>query len=194
MIGGIKERTVSNKKPPTAPTPGRPTGFPRAEHRSKKSAFLQNRQEISNLQNDATQPSPTASTSATLPDSIATPASQIADQENTSPDISIHDDISTQNARQVEAMSAEQIEQERRDIVERFGPGIAERLRRAREAQSRQAPVGECGAFLDANIQNLTFFQCSIDSQKTDSPTPSVGASQEPLSNPAVSNLRGSFF
>lgn len=141
MIGGIKERTNSNRNPPSAPTPGRSTGFPKAEHRSKKSAFLQNRQQL-NSESVVADQSPSISLTQASPQTIASSSNQGAGQSST-PDGKIRDDVSVQNAQQVDSMTDEQIEQERQDIFARFGPGIAERLRRAREAQSRQSTAGE---------------------------------------------------
>lgn len=142
MIGGIKERTTSNRKPPNAPTPGRSTGFPKAEHRSKKSAFLQNREQL-NSESIVSDQSPSISLAETSVQNIASSSNAEAGQ-SARPDVKIRDDVSVQNARQVDSMTDEQIEQERQDIFARFGPGIADRLRRAREAQSRQSAAGEC--------------------------------------------------
>lgn len=135
MIGGIKERTVSNKKTPTAPSPGRPTGFPRAEHRSKKSAFLQNRQKA-NVESIPTDPS------SSIPLLDPRPLSQ-ASNPAPSLDDNFRDEISVQNAQRMQSMSEEQIEQDRQDILARFGTTIADRLRRAREAQARKAVASE---------------------------------------------------
>ncbi|KAF8319017.1 hypothetical protein DL93DRAFT_265421 [Clavulina sp. PMI_390] len=138
MIGGIKERTSSSRNPPAAPTPGRSTGFPRAEHRSKKSAFMQSRQQQSEKsaerQSSLSDAPPKIASSSSASDFVLE-TSISPPQSNGTND----GDYSKQNTEKVEAMSEEQIEKERQEIFDRFGPGIAERLRRAREAQKRRA-------------------------------------------------------
>lgn len=137
MIGGIKERAVSNAKLPVPPTPARITGFPRAEHRSrKKSSFLKHREEL-NWEGDAGDVQP----SSPPPSSSSAPRS--SSDGDVSTQANLYDEMSERNAETVKSMTEEEREQSRQEIVERFGFDIGERLKRARAAQRRTATEGE---------------------------------------------------
>lgn len=141
MIGGIKERSVSNSKP-TEPSAPRVTGFPKAEHRSKKSAFLQRRQASTEASSSSAEP-PALSTDADGKFGGANDARLPVSGEE-----GMMDQISRENARRVAGMTEDEVAEERRAILERFGPDIVEKLRKSRESrlsQSATPPEGEHG-------------------------------------------------
>lgn len=208
MIGGIKERSVSNKKPPTAPSAGRPTGFPRAEHRSKKSsAFLQNRQQQEALERDgggAPRDPLASSIPAGLPATLSRPPPNPSQQPTAQNEASMKTEISTQNDERIQSMSEEQIESDRQDIMDRFGPGFLDLIRRAKEAQQTASSSSEvkvtsewvltCSERVDFGM--LTILPaCSIasDEQPRDSEASSRGAELHPVAptNPVIGSLRG---
>jgi hypothetical protein len=140
MIGSIKERNSSGAAPPDPSVQG--VGFPKAEHRSKKSAFLQNRQNAS----DSRPISAAQLTNSRLPEDKISDSYPSISLEQVTPamnfppnDADMISQISCENGRQVEAMREEERESKRNEVLARFGPGIAERLRKAREAQLHAA-------------------------------------------------------
>lgn len=114
MIGNILERNVKGS-PPTAPTLAHTsTGFPKAQHRSKKSAFLQSRQ------SSEPPPQPT-------PPSQPQPTSDIDTLSPRELD---------ENERIVRGMTDQEREEERQAILARFGSNIGDVLKRARLART----------------------------------------------------------
>ena len=80
-----------------------------------------------------------------------------------------------ENQRRVEAMSEEERAQERAEIVERFGPNIAEVLRRAREVREAKQKKSESE-------------KVGAESTSSSSSTPTQGEGKEPsagLSSPS---------
>lgn len=148
MIGDIKERKRSSVPiPPSAP-PSHRSGFPKAQHRSKKSAFLSSRESQS--------PSSGAVPAVThvvphsgVDDDLLGITNDTADP---SPSRQMHDpdgiraQVSAENERLVQSMTEEEREAERQEIYARFGPAIGDVLRRAREARERQnaSSIGLC--------------------------------------------------
>jgi hypothetical protein len=142
MIGEIKERPVSNSKPPAPPTPVRATGFPRAEHRSrKKSSFLKHREELDRESGARDVQLPTPSYSPL--DALRSSPPRAPPSEDASIEGKMYDGITEQNTKIVESMTEEEREQGRQEIVERFGLDIGERLRRVRATQHRAAAGAE---------------------------------------------------
>lgn len=141
MIGGIKERTVSNARP-TEPSAPRVTGFPKAEHRSKKSAFLQRRQA-------STETAPSPAQVPISPNTLGEDNFGGDGVENPLPrEEDMMAQISRENARRIAAMSEDEVQAERNAIIERFGTDIVEKLRNSREAQLQRSatpPQGERG-------------------------------------------------
>lgn len=140
MIGNIKERTVSSKGPPLAPTPGRATGFPRAEHRSKKSAFAQRRQAPPEDPSSAAGPS---SAPAFPLDLQPLRASADLSDPSASNDEKLREGISEQNDRLIAEMTEEEREQAMQEILSRFSPDVLQRIRRGREVQATPSSKGE---------------------------------------------------
>ncbi|KAG1739496.1 uncharacterized protein EDB91DRAFT_1135674 [Suillus paluster] len=134
LVGSVFERKTSTVQsvpsPRFANTPG--SGFPAVQHRSK-SAFARAREEEKSSSNIRPTTVPLV-----LP---ARPAEQLRDLEV---DLPTTDDvmrlqISEDNERQVENMTEEEREQERREVVEQLGSGVGDLLERVRAARSRKA-------------------------------------------------------
>ncbi|KAG1739488.1 uncharacterized protein EDB91DRAFT_1135637 [Suillus paluster] len=134
LVGSVFERKTSTVQsvpsPRFANTPG--SGFPAVQHRSK-SAFARAREEEKSSSNIRPTTVPLV-----LP---ARPAEQPRDLEV---DLPTTDDvmrlqISEDNERQVENMTEEEREQERREVVEQLGSGVGDLLERVRAARSRKA-------------------------------------------------------
>ena len=151
LVGSVFERQSSGFVNAAPSTESRKTGFPLAEHRSKgvdrksKSAFARNREQ---------QPKsaaisvhiPTVQTAnsrnSQAPSNILASESQRQSQSEAEMRIQ----ISEENQRRVDAMSPEELEQERREIIERFGSGIGDLLKRAKAARERQTAGNTSGA------------------------------------------------
>lgn len=138
LVGAVFERR--NPSIPTDPATFQPRssstnkGFPSVQHRSqytvpgpqKKSAFARSREE-------SKKPIPRSSNE--VPDlvnhknllsaSSETPSQRAADEWR--------EKMSQENAAKVAAMTDDEREQEQREILERFGPGIGEILKKVRE-------------------------------------------------------------
>lgn len=125
LIGSVVERVPSAA--PAAPNPSK-TGFPPALHRShntKISAFARARQdEKRNQRTDRT------------PEVIPSSKGKEKAEENV-----LQDDQGWQeaNMRRVDAMSPEEREKERGELVEQFGGDLLRRVREARERRARAA-------------------------------------------------------
>ncbi|KAJ7223197.1 hypothetical protein GGX14DRAFT_657639 [Mycena pura] len=138
IIGSVVERAPTSK-PSSSFTPGPSnTGFPQAAHRSKKSAFARARESSNRTLRDDV-PFVVPSKPTPLP-----PLSQgNGDDWRTQ--------ISRENELRVSAMSDEEREQERREILERFGPGIKDILKKAREAKERNATYSSAPSELNTH-------------------------------------------
>lgn len=142
MIGNIKERSITSNTPPLAPTLGRATGFPRAEHRSKKSAFAQRRQPPPPEDNSSTA-GPSSSLARTLNPQPLRASEADASDPSASNDEKLREGISGQNDRLIAGMTEEEREQAMQEIYARFSPDILERIRRTREGQAPSSSEGE---------------------------------------------------
>lgn len=132
IVGSIVERKpTSSVSTPKLSSSGK-TGFPTVQHRSK-SAFARNREEL--------RKSGTARL-YTVP--AITPSSKHSSRQPSSPppnSVDWRDQVSRENEERVAEMTEEEREQERREIVERFGANVGDVLRRARLARDKQPPV-----------------------------------------------------
>ncbi|CED82381.1 Uncharacterized conserved protein [Phaffia rhodozyma] len=182
MIGSIVEKPSSSPKPPlfvppSAPTPG---GFPRAAHRSKStSLFAQAR----------SKPSPSRQIQAPVvqstipippPPRSRYPLESHHDQ-SVSEERRIIESAQRENEERIAGMSLDEREQEARELVERFGGGLADLLRKRREA--REAKENS-----NATSASLSVSQVSVDSN-SDEPasSPSITAPKETQEEPSVS-------
>ncbi|TFK27690.1 cytoplasmic protein [Coprinopsis marcescibilis] len=145
IIGSIIERTSTSKaRPPTSnPASGsKATGFPSVQHRSK-SAFSRNREEVqrknssgSAIRNEA--PPVVASQARSFkPSPLAT------SQPNTGDVDDMRDLVSKENEARIAGMTPEEIEEERQQIIERFGSGIGGVLERAKRNRTAKASRAE---------------------------------------------------
>jgi len=129
IVGSIVERKpTSSVSTPKLSSSGK-TGFPTVQHRSK-SAFARNREEL--------RKSGTARL-YTVP--AITPSSKHSSRHPASPppsSVDWRDQVSRENEERVAGMTEEEREQERREIVERFGANVGDVLRRARLARDKQ--------------------------------------------------------
>ncbi|KAF9478218.1 hypothetical protein BDN70DRAFT_895913 [Pholiota conissans] len=130
VIGSIVER-----KPPSSFTPPKSfssgkTGFPTVQHRSK-SAFARNREDLRKTRfvrpKDVPPVYPSSKHASPPPPSL--PVDEADDWR---------EQISKENEERVASMTEEEREQERREILERFGANVGNLLRRARIAREKQ--------------------------------------------------------
>ena len=133
IVGAIVERkTTSSISRPSTSTSSR-TGFPVVQHRSK-SAFARNREEKRSRQR-ITPPSgllDVPSIVHSLNDQSNSQTRDVAEPETW------RDKISKENEKRVAGMDDAEREEERRQILERFGTNIGDVLKRARLARERQ--------------------------------------------------------
>lgn len=128
LIGSVFERKPASRTTAPQLSGSGKTGFPIAQHRSK-SAFVRSREELRKAGPSRSREIPTIIQTA---------------KESTNPKLPAdHDDwrsqIGAENQKRVEAMTEEEREEERREIIEKFGAGVGDLLRRVREARERQA-------------------------------------------------------
>ena len=129
LIGSVFERQPG----PSAPAPpvfqpiGSKTGFPTAEHRSK-SVFARNRE--ARQQPDAL---PSRDSAPPIVQQTSRTEELRPEEEPNTDDWRVR--MSEENERRVASMTAEEREQERREIEEKFGKNVGEVLRRARMAR-----------------------------------------------------------
>lgn len=129
IVGSIVERKPSSSVSiPKLSSSGK-TGFPTVQHRSK-SAFARNREDLrkSGIPRLHTVPA------------IAPSSKQSSRHSSSPPPSSVdwRDQVSRENEERVAGMTEEEREQERREIVERFGANVGDILKRARLARDKQ--------------------------------------------------------
>ncbi|KAI0036285.1 hypothetical protein K488DRAFT_41524 [Vararia minispora EC-137] len=123
LVGSVLERkpglssTTSSRQPQSTKT-----GFPVASHRSQ-SAFARGR-DASRTKNTGIVGRPT------VPPSVTPLPAPLSDDWR--------GQVGKENARKVAEMTQEEREREKREIMERFGPNIAEVLKRARIGRERE--------------------------------------------------------
>lgn len=135
LVGSILERKPQSK--PSAPTfradvLGK-TGFPSVQHRSK-SAFARAREEQKKGEPSRRQIVPVVHPAM----KVEIPAPRVMTQPSSGGSGDWRKQVEEENLRRVEAMTEEEREQERREILEKFGPDVGEILRKAREARLRR--------------------------------------------------------
>ncbi|KAJ7600749.1 hypothetical protein C8J56DRAFT_911181 [Mycena floridula] len=146
LVGSVFERKPSASSSSFAPlsTETRKTGFPPVKHRS---AFIRSREQTqarslhvpvvqSSPKVDAGDAEPRLGEASKLKQETEPAESEVYSAEPESTD-DLFEEISRENAAKVAAMSPEEREAERREILEQFGEGIGEVLRRAREKRTQ---------------------------------------------------------
>lgn len=149
IIGSIFERksTLSSKSPaPSLVAGSRTTGFPAVQHRSK-SAFSRNREEVQRRDPNGTwieAPPVVSSSNPTVTTQSPTPlSSPLSGSGRPTPDPSdLHEQISKENEAVLAAMSPEEIEEERQQILARFGAGLTGVLEKARQNRLKRGAEG----------------------------------------------------
>lgn len=142
LVGAIVERKAG--APAAAPTP-RPTsngGFPSVQHRSK-SAFQRargNQKTVSTAERPSSPPSiaPPRQARNAVQDEDEHPGSQVIAKATED----WRRQMEEENQKKVEAMTEQEREAERKEILERFGPNIGEVLRKARMAREATQTQG----------------------------------------------------
>ncbi|KDQ62123.1 hypothetical protein JAAARDRAFT_30030 [Jaapia argillacea MUCL 33604] len=139
MIGSVVERSTGSGTH-SAPRNGGSgkTGFPSVQHRSK-SAFARGREELKRKGTDRPTEVPIVKPSQAI--------GQGGGEGNVTgkvpPQPASEEDwrrqIDEENKKRVESMTDEEREQERQDILEKFGSGVGDILRKAREARERKS-------------------------------------------------------
>ncbi len=123
------ERNTSGPAVPPKPTSASSHGFPAVQHRSK-SAFARSRE-------DAQKPKSMSITRETRPQvpSVVTSARLNGEKSEKPTPVNWRAQMSKENEARVANMTDEEREAEKREILERFGAGIGDILKRARGTQ-----------------------------------------------------------
>ena len=132
LIGSIVERRPGPSSSSRVPQPPTKTGFPPVQHRSK-SAFARARDDQKRSSGTERLPHPPR----VFPASPTPKVIQVDDERPQTSELngSWRRQVEEENERRVENMSEAEREEERREILERFGPGIGDVLRKARAAR-----------------------------------------------------------
>ncbi|KAH9850156.1 hypothetical protein C2E23DRAFT_836503 [Lenzites betulinus] len=152
LIGSILERKTTAK--PSAPTQTTSkTGFPAVQHRSQ-SAFARSLRDGQKPAAQRLREAPVVqSASSTKPPVAQSTLSSVGNKDDW------RVQMEEENRRRVEGMTEEEREQERAEILEKFGSNVAETLQRAREVREGKR-------------------------RETESPSQEVGVSPSPSSSP----------
>ncbi|KAI0354834.1 hypothetical protein OH77DRAFT_1511920 [Trametes cingulata] len=142
LVGSILERKPAGK--PTSPSlPSQSTtktGFPTVQHRSQ-SAFARAQRNASKTGSERVRNVPVVHSSSSLRSETVQTKPELPPASPASPD-DWRGQMEEENRRRVEAMSEEEREQERAEILEKFGPNVADVLRKAREAREGKRKSG----------------------------------------------------
>ncbi|THH29373.1 hypothetical protein EUX98_g4819 [Antrodiella citrinella] len=154
------------------------TGFPAAKHRSQ-SAFAKARNDTRNIDG--------LSRLRDIPivEPLKSPRAGSSSQQDTEGDW--RKQAEAENQRKVESMTDEEREQERIEILERFGPNIAEVLRKARQAREGTAEQTEQKdpLSIDTTLKSPGAEKRAIKSalaSRPSSPSPASSSSTRPSS------------
>lgn len=144
VIGSVFERkpTSSSKPPagPQAPRVSTSTGFPPVQHRSK-SAFARNREEQlrRNPGSSRLQAPPAVPATDKLTSPLRAPPPRSSAPSDLLSDDAVREQISRENEARIAGMTPEEVEDERRQILERFGAGIGSVLEKAKRNRMKRA-------------------------------------------------------
>lgn len=143
LVGSIVERKPSTFSPSSQPTlsGSSQTGFPAVQHRSK-SAFARGREDLkrngvagANKSKQVPVVQPVAIERGTGARSPLTEKTSTKAYKNTN---DLRRQISEENEIKVQNMTPEERDQERREIIEQFGNGVGDLLKKAKEARRRR--------------------------------------------------------
>ncbi|KAG6829441.1 hypothetical protein H0H87_011396 [Tephrocybe sp. NHM501043] len=124
LVGSVFERKPSSHSTPKAFTPAK-TGFPSVQHRSK-SAFARNLEGVRKAGAGRPQNAPTVA-----------PSRPVRPMEPTDPE-EWRNQMSRENEQRVASMTEEEREEERQEILNRFGAGVGDLLKRVKLAREKQ--------------------------------------------------------
>ena len=170
LVGSIVERKLQSPSvPPTVKISGK-TGFPIAQHRSK-SVFARAREEQKKEGGSARPPRPPTVTRTAVRSPLVQSDSNAEEESRNARVIAQASEdwrrqMEEDNQRRVENMSAEELEDARRQIFEQFGPDIGELLKqtraakeaeRARTEHSTGKPVRPSTPRADSKVLKSTF-------------------------------------
>lgn len=144
LVGSIFERKSSSSLPPAVRTSGK-TGFPVAQHRSK-SAFARARDEQRKVESGSrlAQP-PTITRLAEKSPAVAAKVVESGEDELKKAHVIAkasedwRQQMEKENQRRVDNMSPKELEAARKEILEQFGPEIAEILKQSRATREAGA-------------------------------------------------------
>ncbi|KAJ7724980.1 hypothetical protein DFH07DRAFT_1003441, partial [Mycena maculata] len=163
LVGSVFERTTTSKPSSAFAPSSSKTGFPRVEHRSKKSAFARAREANSAPRDNVPVVRPSK------PPPPPQPVDKYGDDWRAQ--------MARENERRVEAMTEEEREEERREILEKFGPGIGDLLKKVREARAKTGAQFSCSA-VDIGLRATTIYSNSSESIAT-APPDGTGTNSE---------------
>ncbi|KAJ7619092.1 hypothetical protein DFH06DRAFT_1235276 [Mycena polygramma] len=131
LIGAVFERAPAST-PSTPFAPASKTGFPQAPHRSKKSAFQRAREAAG----ASSSLKPRDHVPVVVPFKREASRPSPSDEQPTKDPDDWRAQMSRENELRVSAMTDEEREEERREILEKFGPGLGDVLKKVREARA----------------------------------------------------------
>ncbi|KAJ6503486.1 hypothetical protein C8R47DRAFT_205566 [Mycena vitilis] len=131
LVGAVFERAPAST-PPTPFAPASKTGFPQAPHRSKKSAFQRAREAAG----ASSSLKPRDHVPVVVPSKREASRPSPSDEPPTKDPDDWRAQMSRENELRVSAMTDEEREEERREILEKFGPGLGDVLKKVREARA----------------------------------------------------------
>ncbi|KAF9464201.1 hypothetical protein BDZ94DRAFT_1308216 [Collybia nuda] len=183
LVGSVFERNSSTSFTPPVPSGSGKTGFPAVQHRSK-SAFARNRDELRKPGYTRSQDAPPKILSDLKPEPVD------PDQWRWQ--------MSRENEQRVEGMTEEEREEERRAIMDRFGAGVGDLLKRVKNARMKQAqgtPNGEntqdvADSLKEVPITSADNFITHVPSKDRLSPPPILSTSSTRPSSRADRQLR----
>ncbi|KAJ7660981.1 hypothetical protein DFH06DRAFT_1326228 [Mycena polygramma] len=131
LVGAVFERAPAST-PSTPFAPASKTGFPQAPHRSKKSAF----QRVREAAGATSSLKPRDHVPVVVPSKREASRPSPSDEPPTKDPDDWRAQMSRENELKVSAMTDEEREEERREILEKFGPGLGDVLKKVREARA----------------------------------------------------------
>lgn len=187
MIKSIVEKPTSSPNPPQFTPPQVPTlgGFPRATHRSQSTSLFSKAR---------SKPLPSRQAQAPVVQSTVPipppPTSRISFPQNLSDEQHIIDSAQRENEERIAGMSLEERQQEAKELVERFGGGLADILRKRREARERGNDAAGPSLAFGMSVVSALFLTVlanepvfsSVASPSPSDPTPSVEEVETPAS------------
>ena len=150
IVGSIVERKPTTTVRLPKPFSSGKTGFPTVEHRSK-SAFARNREDLRRSGVSKAQDVP-----------LVKPSPKLTSAPPPPPDTDDwREQISRENEQRVAHMTEEEREEERREILERFGENVGDLLKRARLAREKQRQGKVQAEPMD--VRQLSEGMCSVN-------------------------------